>query len=269
MRLEVSGVHIAIGAKRIVHDLTLTVGAGEIVGLIGPNGSGKSTLLRSVYRTLRPSAGLLKLGEDDIWRLSSRESARRTGVVVQEHGGEFEFTVLEIVAMGRNPHKGALERDTVGDANIIGDALMRVSMLEFQHRQFSTLSGGEKQRVIVARALAQQPRLLVLDEPTNHLDIHHQLELLELVRGLGVTTLVTLHDLNLAAAYCSRLYLLEAGRIVSSGPPEVVLTPDLLARVFKVSATPSRHPVTHALQLSFSPLEHRLETALEQTLEVV
>ncbi len=257
MKLEVAAVAVAIAGKRIVHDVSLEVAAGSIVGLIGPNGSGKSTLLRAVYRMLRPAAGYVRLGSDDVWQLSARASAQRTGVVVQETPSDFAFTVAEVVQMGRTPHKGMLAGDTPDDAQIIASALERVQMRSFSERQFSTLSGGEKQRVLVARALAQQPKFLVLDEPTNHLDIHYQLEILELVKSLGITTLITLHDLNLAAAYCHALYLLNQGRIVAAGPPEDVLTPERLRAVFLVDAIPGRHPVTGALQLAFVPLPHQ------------
>jgi iron complex transport system ATP-binding protein len=259
MKLEVEGVGVAIGAKRIVHEVSLAVEPGSVVGLIGPNGSGKSTLLRAVYRLLRPAAGLVRLGGDNVWQLSAKESARRTGVVVQETPSDFEFSVGEVVAMGRTPHKGMLAADTAADADIVAAALRRVHMRAFAERQFNTLSGGEKQRVLIARALAQQPRFLVLDEPTNHLDIHYQLEILELVRSLGITTLITLHDLNLAAAYCQQLYMLQAGRIVAAGLPEEVLTPERLREVFLVDAVTGRHPVTGTLQLSFVATPHRHE----------
>ena len=228
MKLAVNEVSVAIDSRRIVEEIDLHVEPGEIVGLIGPNGSGKSTLLRSVYRLLKPVAGYVQLGEDDVWKLSARESARRTGVVVQETPSDFDFTVREVVEMGRTPHKGLLEADNARDAQLVQSALERVNMTAFAGRSFNTLSGGEKQRVLVARALAQEPKLLVLDEPTNHLDIRYQLEILNLVRGLGITTLVTLHDLNLAAAYCHRLYLLANGRIVMAGIPDVVLDKWLL-----------------------------------------
>jgi iron complex transport system ATP-binding protein len=257
MRLDVDQVAVELSSRRIVNEVSLSVTPGEIVGLIGPNGSGKSTLLRTVYRMLRPVAGAVRLGGDDVWRLSARESARRTGVVVQETPSDFEFTVVEVVQMGRTPHKGMLASDTQEDAQIVAAALRRVQMGGFADRQFSTLSGGEKQRVLVARALAQQPQFLVLDEPTNHLDIHYQLEILELVRSLGITTLVTLHDLNLAAAYCQRLYLLQEGRIVAAGPPAQVLTPELLREVFLVDVIVGEHPATGALQLAFVPRPHQ------------
>ncbi len=254
MKLDVEQVAVDLSSRRIVNEVSLSVAPGEVVGLIGPNGSGKSTLLRAIYRMLRPAAGAVRLGGDDVWQLSARESARRTGVVVQETPSDFEFTVAEVVAMGRTPHKGMLAQDTQADAQIVAAALQRVQMDGFVERQFSTLSGGEKQRVLVARALAQQPQFLVLDEPTNHLDIHYQLEILELVRSLGITTLVTLHDLNLAAAYCQRLYLLRTGQIVAAGAPEQVLTPALLREVFLVDAVVGRHPLTGALQLAFVPI---------------
>ncbi len=254
MLLELFSVSVAIETKRIVEDIHLRVEPGEIVGLIGPNGSGKSTLLRSVYRMLRPEAGTVRLGDEDVWKMSARESARRTGVVVQETPSDFEFTVSDVVMMGRTPHKGLLEMDDQHDEAMVVAALQQVGMLAFSTRLYGTLSGGEKQRVLMARALAQQPQLLVLDEPTNHLDIRYQLEVLDLVRRLGLTTLVTLHDLNLAAAYCHRLYLLYAGRIVASGSPNAVLTPENVRDVFGVEAFIGQHPTRGHLQLSFSAI---------------
>jgi iron complex transport system ATP-binding protein len=209
--------------------------------LIGPNGSGKTSLLRTVYRVLRPDAGVIRLDGESVWELSARESARRMAVVPQESGGELDFTVREMVLMGRSPHKAWHERDSAADQAIVDRALRQVNLAELADRGFLTLSGGEKQRVIVARALAQEPRFLVLDEPTAHLDIHHQLEILALVRGLELTTIAALHDLNLAAMYCDRLYLLHHGRIVASGAPPDVLTVDLIRDVYGVAAEVSLH----------------------------
>jgi iron complex transport system ATP-binding protein len=254
MQLDIQQVSVEIQGRRIVDTVGLQVEPGSIVGLIGPNGSGKSTLLRTVYRMLKPVAGFVRLGGDDVWKISARASAQRTGVVVQETPSEFQFTVREVVQMGRTPHKKTLEWDTEADHGLVMAALQRVEMAAFVDRTFMTLSGGEKQRVLIARVLAQQPQLLVLDEPTNHLDIHHQLDILELVRGLGITTLITLHDLNLAATYCHYLYVLSAGNIVAEGQPENTLKRDLIQRVFRVDAVPLRHPVTGRLQLAFLPL---------------
>jgi iron complex transport system ATP-binding protein len=215
MQVNAQQIVVELSGQRIVREVSLNVATGEIVGLVGPNGSGKSTFLRTIYRVLRPLAGRILLDTREVWKMSARETARSTGVVVQEALSEFEFTAREMVQMGRNPHRGLLDRDTAEDTLIVNEALQRVHMLAYGERAFTTLSGGEKQRVLVARALAQQPQLLVLDEPTNHLDIQHQFALLELVCSLKMTTLVTLHDLNLAAAYCQRLYVLSEGQIVA------------------------------------------------------
>ncbi|MFG1694788.1 ABC transporter ATP-binding protein [Nonomuraea sp. NPDC049309] len=233
MRLRLNGVSVAAEGTPIVYDAALEVGDGEFVALVGPNGCGKSTLLRSIYRALRPSAGLISVDGDDVHRLPAREAARRTAVVAQETPADLDFTVAEIVRMGRTPYRA----DSAVDAELCGRALDRVGMSGAAGRIFATLSGGEKQRVLLARALAQDTRLLLLDEPTSHLDIRHQLELLHLVRELGIATLAVLHDLNQAAAFCDRLYVMNAGRIVAGGPPGEVLTAELIARVYGVRAT--------------------------------
>ncbi|WP_440899114.1 ABC transporter ATP-binding protein, partial [Actinosynnema sp.] len=241
-RVVVDGVSVELGGSPVVAGASLTVGAGEVVGVVGPNGSGKSTLLRAVYRALRPAAGAVRVDGADVWGLTARESARRTAVVVQESGSDFVLTVADVVAMGRNPHKGPLDRDTADDRRICAEAVARTGVAHLAGRDFDTLSGGEKQRVLLARALAQQPRLLVLDEPTNHLDIRYQLELLDLVRALGTTTLTVMHDLALAVAYCDRVHVLHRGRVVADGPPARVLTAELVAEVFGVRAGPWVHP---------------------------
>ncbi|WP_406092419.1 ABC transporter ATP-binding protein [Kitasatospora purpeofusca] len=253
--LAVDRVSVDLAGVRLVHEVTLTAAAGQVVGLVGPNGSGKSTLLRCVYRALRPAAGAVLLGGEEVHRLAPREAARRVAALPQEHSAEFDFTVAEVVGMGRLPHRrGALAGPSAADEEHCAAALGRVGAGHLAGRGFLSLSGGEKQRVLIARALVQEPRVLVLDEPTNHLDITHQLEVLALVREAGTTVLTALHDLNLAAGHCDLLYVLAEGRIVASGPPAEVLEPALLAEVFKVRATPVRHPVTGAVQLLFDRL---------------
>ncbi|TDV44226.1 ABC transporter ATP-binding protein [Actinophytocola oryzae] len=253
-QVVVDGVSVTLDTSTIVSEATLTIGAGEMVGVVGPNGSGKSTLLRVIYRALRPSAGAVRVDGSDVWSLSARQSAQRTAVVVQESGSDFSLTVADVVAMGRNPHKGPLDRDNRDDRDICAQALARTGTTELATRDFDTLSGGEKQRVLLARALAQQPRLLVLDEPTNHLDIRYQLDLLDLIRTLGVTTLTVMHDLTLAVGHCDRVYVLHGGRIVADGPPADVLTPDLVAEVFGVRCHRWVDPGTGQAHLGFSRL---------------
>ncbi|MFF8814083.1 ABC transporter ATP-binding protein [Streptomyces pactum] len=254
MRLDIEDLSVDIAGARLVEDVTLRAGSGRIVGLVGPNGSGKSTLLRCVYRALRPAAGTVRLDGDDLHALGARDGARRLAALPQESSGEFGFTAAEVVAMGRLPHQSAAGRTSAADREICAGALARVGAAHLADRTFLTLSGGEKQRVLIARALAQQPSVLVLDEPTNHLDIAQQLEVLALVRDAGLTVLAALHDLNLAAVHCDHLHVIAGGRIVADGPPHEVLTPELLAEVFGVRAHRVPHPETGAVQLLFDRL---------------
>ena len=244
MNVELDGVTVVLDGATIIEEIALTAGSGTVTGLIGPNGSGKSTLLRCVYRALRPRAGAVHVGEEDVWALGARRAGLRTAVVTQDHDTDHDFSVTEIVAMGRTPHKRLLDRDTTGDATIVADALERVEMSWAAQRRFVTLSGGERQRVLVARALAQQAPVLLLDEPTNHLDIGAQLKLLELVRGLDLTTVAALHDLNHAVAVCDRLVLLCRGRVEAAGPPAGVLTAERVQRVFGVRSAVVDNPLT-------------------------
>ncbi len=253
MQLQVDNVSWSVDAQKIVDSVTLSTAEGEFVGLLGPNGSGKSSLLRTIYRLLKPQAGHILLDECNVWHLSAREVAQRMAVVMQERTGEFDFSVFEIVLMGRNPHKKMFDRDTEQDFQLVQEALQRVHMESFAQRSFLTLSGGEKQRVLIARALVQQARFLVLDEPTNHLDIHYQLSILELVKHLGVTTIAALHDLNLAAYYCDRLYVLKQGGLVAAGTPAQVLQPDLIRTVYGVWSEVKLHPLTGKLTITFLP----------------
>jgi iron complex transport system ATP-binding protein len=254
MRVDVDAVTVEAGGALLVEGVTLGVPEGQVVGLVGPNGSGKSTLLRCVYRALRPSAGAVRVGGEDVAVLSARENARRVAALPQQSDAAFDFTVAEVVAMGRVPHQRPAARTSEEDREACAEALEQVGAAPLAGRGFLTLSGGERQRVLIARALAQRPRVLVLDEPTNHLDIAQQLELLALVRDSGVTVLTALHDLNLAALHCDLLHVMDGGRVVASGAPYDVLTASLLADVFGVRAHRVRHPATGAVQLLFDRL---------------
>ncbi len=234
MKLQVKQVCFSINGEQIIRNINLDINKNEFVGLIGPNGSGKSTLLRCIYRILKPDAGLITLNDEDIWKLSYRQMAKSTSVLLQESSTEFNFTVFEMVLMGRTPHQGMFNSETRQDIEIVQSALLRVSLQDLAQRNFLSLSGGEKQRVMIARAISQRAKFLILDEPTNHLDIRYQLEILELVKDLGVTCIVALHDLNLAAAYCARLYVLQAGEVVASGTPSEILHPELIRNVYGV-----------------------------------
>jgi iron complex transport system ATP-binding protein len=229
-----------LGGKKILQKVNIDVGKGEFVGIIGPNGSGKSTLLKCIYRVLQPTAGAVYLDKIMLSRLKLKESAKLLGVVAQQNYLNFDFSVEEFVMMGRAPHKKQMERDNAEDYRIMREALERVDMLSFESRSFSSLSGGEQQRIILARALVQQTDCLILDEPTNHLDIKYQLQILGIVKNSGVTVLAAIHDLNAAAMFCDRIYALNRGKIVCNGTPEEVLTTKLIRDLYEVEADVSK-----------------------------
>jgi iron complex transport system ATP-binding protein len=233
--LSIQGLAVELGGRPVLDGATLELPRGSFGALLGPNGSGKTTLERAVYRAVKPSAGKIVLDGRPIESFEPRELARTVAVLRQEVELEFEFSVLEIVRMGRSPYKGLLDPDRSEDHAIVGRALALTDAESLRDRIFTTLSGGEKQRVLLARALAQEPKLLLLDEPTSHLDLKHQLDLLGRVRGLGITVLAALHDLNLALEFADLAFLLDRGRIVASGPVEEVLNAENIARVFQVT----------------------------------
>lgn len=250
--LALDAITVAAGGREIVRELSLDVGSGTVVGLVGPNGSGKSTALRCVYRALRPLRGTVLLDGDDLTAGTLRDGARRVAAMTQDHASDLDFTVAELVALGRTPHLAGHRGPGPEDERICRDAMDRVGVAHLAGRGVLTLSGGERQRVLAARALAQTPEVLVLDEPTNHLDIAHQLGLLAVLRELGTTVLVVLHDLNLAAAVCDRIGVLHEGRLAATGTPAEVLTPALVADVFGVHADVVTHPVTGGTRLLYA-----------------
>ena len=239
MKLEAKDIEAVLGGNPILRGVSLEVDHNDFVGIIGPNGSGKSTLLKCIYRVLKPQAGIVRLDGTDIRELSYKKSAQTIAVLAQHNYYNFEFSVQDVVLMGRSPHKRTMERDNAQDYAIVAQALETVGMADMAKRSFSTLSGGEQQRVILARALAQQTPCLILDEPTNHLDIKYQLQLLDIVKGLNRTVISAIHDLNIAAMYCTRLVVMKDGQVITQGTPRQVLTPELIREVYEVEATVS------------------------------
>ena len=244
MSLELAGLAVDIGGRRIVSGIGLTVPDGGFAGLLGPNGSGKSTILKAIYRVHRPAAGRVLLDGADLLAMRPRQAARRIAVVAQEFALEFDFTVAEMVMIGRTPHKRAFDRDDLADRAIVDQAMAQVGCADLAGRGFNTLSGGEKQRVLIALAVAQGADHLILDEPTNHLDIRYQVEILELVAGLGITVLAAIHDLSLAALFCDTVHLIADGSLVASGPPEAVLTVDRIRAAYGTDVLVIEHPET-------------------------
>ena len=236
MNIKTDNIQVSFGSKPILHDISLAIHDKEFVGIIGPNGSGKSTFLKCLYRVLQPSGGKIFFDGSELNSLSHRDTALKMAVVAQHSTVNFDFSVLEMVLMGRSPYKGLLDRDQLDDYEIARHALAQVGLSDFESRNFNTLSGGEQQRVILARALAQRTECLVLDEPTNHLDIKYQLELMTIVKRLDATVVSAIHDLNLAAIYCDRIIALKDGHIVCSGTPQDVLSSDTIRHIYGVSA---------------------------------
>ncbi len=258
--LSLTNISWSAGDKSVLSEIDLKVHAGEFVGLIGPNGSGKSSLLRTIFRYLEADSGRIAFNGRDITTFSIRESAQQIATVLQERGSEFNLTVFDVVMMGRTPHKRIFEFDSDDDVRLAEKALAEVGLTALRTRSVASLSGGELQRTLLARALCQQSQLLLLDEPTNHLDIRYQLEIMQLIKRLGIASLAALHELNLAAMFCSRLYVLAAGKVVASGSPREVLTRELLSEVYGVCARVQQ--VDGRLNILFFPEEdeYREET---------
>jgi iron complex transport system ATP-binding protein len=244
MSLELRDLGVDIAGRRIVTGIGFTVPDGTFAGLLGPNGSGKSTILKAIYRVHRPAAGQILMDGHDLLALRPRDAARRIAVVAQEFTLEFDFTVAELVMIGRTPHKRAFDRDDDTDRAVAEQAIERIGCQHLAHRGFNTLSGGEKQRVLIAQALAQGADHLILDEPTNHLDIRYQVEILELVAGLGVTVLAAIHDISLAALFCDTVHLIAGGQLITGGPPKEVLTAATVRAAYGTEVLVIAHPET-------------------------
>ncbi len=264
MLLDVLGVTCGYGSSPVLVDATLQVSEGEFLGIVGPNGSGKSTLLKAMSRVLPPKYGQILLQEDDIYTMRPARVARRLAVVPQEPGLDFPFTVEDVVMMGRIPHLKRFQKEGPRDLEIVRQALEHTNTLVLADRVVTELSGGEKQRVLIARALAQEPQVLFLDEPTSYLDLNHQIEIMELLNRLryeqGLTAVMVVHDLNLASQYCDNLLVIKEGRIFTAGSPAQVLTEELIKTVYGCEVkVERRHPGGRPM-LFLQPLNHQSQT---------
>ncbi|GIO87796.1 ABC transporter [Paenibacillus faecis] len=251
MELTAKEMEIRLGKKEIVKNVSIQVKTGQFVGLIGPNGCGKSTLLKSIYKSLVPQRGSVFLNELDVLKSSEKKVSQRLGVVGQFNEMHFDLTVQQMVMLGRTPHKRMLESDKQEDYRIVEDALTRTRLLDYRERSYLSLSGGEKQRVILARTIAQQPEFMILDEPTNHLDIRYQLEILTCVKELKIGVLAALHDLEMAAHYCDYLYAIKDGEVYAHGTPKRVLTPEVIEALYQVKCQTYINPVTNGLGFAY------------------
>ncbi|TQV75624.1 ABC transporter ATP-binding protein [Aliikangiella marina] len=242
--------------KSILNNVSFSVCPTEFVGIIGPNGAGKSSLLRCLYGVNVPTEGEVRIADKNILEYSRQALAQKIAVVLQEPPSRFELSVNDVIAMGLTPQKSLLSFDNHLDKQKVIEASRQVDLLDKLHQSFNSLSGGEKQRAMIARAIVQDTHVLILDEPTNHLDIRHQLEVLTLAKSLQVTVICSMHDLNLAATFCDRLILLDQGSIIAEGSPESVLTEANLNRVFDIKAKVDTHPFTQKLRITFDLGEH-------------
>lgn len=257
--LEISDLSYTYGDTPGIENISLYVNKGEFVGLIGPNGSGKSTILKNIYRSLSPTKGSIILDGKDLIKMSRKESALKMAVVCQENDIPFDFTVEEITAMGRSPHKHLFENDNDYDKKIVHNALEQLGISNMSKRSYTSLSGGEKQRVIIARAIAQESDFLVLDEPTNHLDIGYQMQIFDFVNKLDVTVIAAVHDLNIASLYCDRLYVVKNGKIVLHGTPQEVLTPENIKSIYGVECIVESNTITKRPYIIYLPARIKKE----------
>jgi iron complex transport system ATP-binding protein len=240
-----------VSGHSILDGLSFSIGAGEFVGIIGPNGAGKSSLLRCLYGKNKLSSGSLSFQSKSVQVYTRREIAQKIAVVVQEPPTNFDMSVSDVVAMGLIPHRPLLSFSSQQDLALIEQAINEVELTDKQDADFNTLSGGEKQRVMIARAIVQRPEVLILDEPTNHLDVQHQIEVLQLAKNMGITVLLSIHDLNIASAFCDRLILMDKGKILANGDCTEVLTTDHLNSVFKINAVIDPHPFHNGQRITY------------------
>lgn len=247
MKLTIEHLNLSIKQRTLLEDISLKTKDGQFVGLIGANGSGKSTLLKTIYKTLKPDSGEIYLDELNILHNSEKKVAQNLSVVSQFNELSFDLTVKQMVMLGRTPHKRLLEQENKQDLQIVEHALKTTNLLDYQDRSFLSLSGGEKQRVILARAIAQEPQFMILDEPCNHLDIRYQLEIMEIVKNLDIGILAALHSLEDACRYCDELYVLKQGHVLAHGKPEEILTKDLIEEVYGVKCKIYQNPITQQL----------------------
>ena len=240
--LSVTDLSWHLNGTAILSAIDFSLAEGKMLGIIGPNGAGKSSLLRCLYRFIKPTTGCIHLFGDEINTLSAKAFARQIAVVLQDTPHHFEMTTAQLIGLGLTPHKSAFDFSSRGDREVIAQALAKVGLQDKSNQAFESLSGGEKQRALIARAIVQRPKLLILDEPTNHLDIRYQIQTLELLRSLKITVITSIHDLNLASALCDELLLLNNGSCVAKGSPKQVLTEQRIAEVFDVCCEIKPHP---------------------------
>ncbi len=257
IQLQINQLSWRVNHKSILKNISFGVSQGEVIGIIGPNGAGKTSLLRCITNQIKNSrtstlSGTIHLKNKTIQNYSAKQLAQHFALVAQKAEPIFSLTVTDIVSMGLLPHQTLFAIDSDHDKEQIQLALTKVGLSNASQQNFNQLSGGEQQRVLIARALVQKAQILILDEPTNHLDVYYQHQILQLVKQLNITVIMTVHDLNLASQYCQRLLLLNQGQLISDGSPSEVLTEQQLQQVFKLPCMLEHDPLSHKPRVYFS-----------------
>lgn len=244
--VDIINIGVSYGTKKILDAISLHADRGEVLGIIGPNGSGKTTLIKTISRIVAPDSGEVRLNDQSLATFDFRDLAQQIAVVPQDISINFDYTVREIIMMGRHPHVRRFASETVRDLEVCDRAMHLANVAHLAGSSVREISGGERQRVLIARALAQEPKILLLDEATSNLDVSHQIEILNIIRGLTgeITVISVFHDLNLAAYYCDRLIMLKEKKIVAVGKPGEVLTRETLKEVYGIDALVKLHPMT-------------------------
>ncbi len=238
MNIRINNISFSYNSTNALENITFNVKEGEIIGIIGPNGAGKSTLLKCINLSLKPKGGNILIDNRDLFELNRKEIAKNIGVVPQNSAINFPFTAFDIVLMGRTPYLGPIDRESLEDIKIAKKAMEITNTEHLAERPIDEISGGERQRVIIARALAQQPKILLLDEPTLHLDINHQLDILDMAKKLArnnkMIVILVSHDINLSSRYSDKLVLLQSGKIYAIGKPEEVITKESMRNIYNI-----------------------------------
>ena len=242
-----------VSDKKILNQISFAINKGETIGIIGPNGAGKTSLLRCLLNHQEGYSGDIRFKQKQLRHYTTKQLAKSFALVAQKASPIFALSVFDVVRMGLLPHKGLFSIDSDFDRHQIELAIEEVGLTALKNHSFNVLSGGEQQRVLIARALVQKADILLLDEPTNHLDIFYQHQILQLVQSLNITVVMTVHDLNLAAHYCERLLLINQGQLVCDDTPDKVLQPQRLRNVFKLECQRDQNPVTNSPRISFMP----------------
>lgn len=255
--LEVEDLKFGYGKKLVLDEVSFNIKKGEFISIIGPNGSGKSTLLKTLNNIYNPWKGKIIIKGRNIKELKKKELARVMALVLQDNNIDYEFTVEEIILMGRHPHKGRFEKENKNDYKIIEESLEMTNTTYLRNRIITEISGGEKQRVMIAKALAQRPEIILLDEPTSHLDINHQIEILKLLKDMnkekGTTIILVIHDINLGIRYSDKVIMLNEGKIIDIGNPEDVITKENIELSYNIKVEIEKNKYTDSLYIT--PLE--------------